>query len=87
MLETANGTVTAQISADGVVTAQDGVIGGGKTTENGGVYEFSLDRAALGLTGSTLRVCPGFVKADGTLDTIDGTTADPATWLKVNLES
>ena len=87
LLETPNGTVTAQISADGVVTAQNGVTGGGKTTANGGVYEFGLDRAALGLTGSTLRVCPGFVKADGTLDTIDGTTADPATWLKVNLES
>lgn len=87
LLETADGTVTAQISADGVVAAQNGVTGGGKTAANGGVYEFSLDRAALGLTGSTLRVCPGFTKADGTADTIDGTTSDPATWLKVNLES
>ncbi|MBQ9428213.1 MAG: exo-alpha-sialidase, partial [Clostridia bacterium] len=57
-----------------------------QTTEDGCVFEFALDRAALGLTGSSVRVCPG-LSEDGTTDTIDGmTVGNTSTWIKVNLK-
>ena len=85
MIATSSGYVKAEISY-GDYTLPAGVTGGTKNATGGRVYELCFDRAALGLTGTSIRVCPGFT--DGSTDDyINGIDrADTSTWIKVNLK-
>lgn len=63
-----------------------GAVANTRAAEGGRVFEFALDRAALGLEGDSIRVCPG-LSEDGVLDMIDGISAgDTSSWIKVNLK-
>ena len=65
-----------------------GVTGGTKNATGGRVYELRFDRAALGLTGDYIRVCPGFTDvATEVNDYIDGIDlGNNSTWIKINLK-
>ena len=82
-----NSYINATISY-GEYTLPNGVTGGTKNASGGRVYELRFDRAALGLTGDCIRVCPGFTDvATGINDSIDGISlTDTSTWIKINLK-
>lgn len=87
MVAVGDSYIKAEISY-GTYTLPDGVIGGTKNAAGGRVYELAFDRAALGLTDDSIRVCPGFTDvATGVDDRINGTyLTDTSTWLKINLK-
>lgn len=87
MIATSSGYIKAEISY-GDYTLPTGVTGGTKNATGGRVYELAFDRAALGLTDSYIRVCPGLTDvANGIDDRINGTyITDTSTWIKINLE-
>lgn len=87
MIATADGYVKAEISF-GDYTLPNGVTGGNKNAVGGRVYELCFDRAALGLTGDYIRVCPGFTDvANNVNDRINGTLIkDTSSWIKINLK-
>ncbi len=90
MVAVEGGYINAQMSY-GEYTLPAGVTGGTKTASGGRVYELAFDREALGLTGDSIRVCPGFTdyvsETETVNDTIDGIDVlDTSTWIKINLE-
>ena len=87
MIATSSGYVKAEIGY-GEYTLPNGVTGGTKNAAGGRVYELCFDRAALGLTGDSINVCPGFTDAaTGVDDRINGIDIkDTSTWIKINLK-
>ncbi len=86
-IATKDGYVKAEISY-GDYTLPNGVTGGTKSASGGRVYELAFDRAALGLTGDTINVCPGFTDVAADVDDrINGIELnDTSTWIKINLK-
>ncbi len=85
-IATSSGYITVKASY-GTSSLPTGVTGKNEEVIGGRIYELCLDRAALGLTGTSIRVSPGFTDAaTGVDDSIDGTSAtDTSTWIKINL--
>ncbi|MBQ4557290.1 MAG: exo-alpha-sialidase [Clostridia bacterium] len=86
-IATADGYINATISY-GDYTLPAGVTGGTKNATGGRVYELCFDRAALGLTGDSISVCPGLYDAGADVtDRINGIDVnDTSTWIKINLK-
>lgn len=86
-IATESGYINATIGY-GDYTLPSGVTGGTKGASGGRVYELAFDRAALGLTGDSINVCPGFTDvATGVDDRINGMEVkDTSTWIKINLK-
>ena len=86
-IATDKGYINAAISY-GEYTLPAGVTGGTKGATGGRVYELAFDRAALGLTGDYIMVCPGFTDvATDVNDRINGIdVSDTSTWIKISLK-
>ncbi len=89
-MTTSSGYITASMTS-GTSSLPAGVTAGTKTATGGRVYEFAFDRAALGLTGDYVRVCPGFTDyatdSCASEDIINGmSTTDTSTWIKINIK-
>ncbi|MBE6679675.1 MAG: exo-alpha-sialidase [Ruminococcaceae bacterium] len=86
-IATESGYVKAEISY-GDYQLPSGVVGGTKNASGGRVYELSFNRAALGLTGDSILVCPGFTDvATDVDDRINGMDLnDTSTWITINLK-
>ncbi len=87
MIATDGDPIKAAISY-GDYTLPAGVTGATKGATGGRVYELCFDRAALGLTGDSISVCPGLTDvATDIEDRINGiTVSDTSTWIKINLK-
>ncbi len=90
-MTTSSGYVTAKMSynTEEPIALPAGVTGATKNASGGRTFEFAFDRAALGITGDYIRVCPGLTDVDaGTSeDIITGMSrTDTTTWIKVNLK-
>ena len=86
-IATDKGYVNASMSY-GEYTLPSGVTGGTKNASGGRVYEFAFDRVALGLTGDSIKVCPGFTDVGEEIDDrINGMDVkDTSTWITINLK-
>lgn len=86
-IATKDGYIDATISY-GEYTLPAGVTGATKNATGGRVYELAFDRAALGLTGDSVLVCPGlYDEAADVTDSINGIDIkNTSTWIKINLK-